>query len=112
MGWIFSFQRIHLTGEGDGGMNAMPKANIPGTIAKATGMMKGSAPNPMSMGAVAKGAALGPLAPLSMPLAMPPFPVTLQTLVLIFDYSVDSPLRIHGILASFLDIIRHMHIHT
>lgn len=90
MGWIFSFQCIH-PGEGDGGMN-VPKANIPGTIAKATGMMKGSAPNPMSMGAVAKGASLGPLAPLSMPLAMPPFPVTVQTLVLIFDYSVDSPL--------------------
>lgn len=86
---------LALPGEGDGGMNlAMPKANIPGTIAKATGMMKGSAPNPMSMGAVAKGASLGPLAPLSMPLAMPPFPVTVQTLVLTFESSVGSPLYI------------------
>ena len=51
------------------------KPSTPGTIAKASGtpgMMKGSAPNPMSMGAVAKGASLPPLAPLSMP-AMPPF---------------------------------------
>ena len=51
------------------------KPNTPGTMAKATGMMKGSAPNPMSMGAVAKGASLAPLAPLSMPLGMPPFQV-------------------------------------
>ena len=53
------------------------KPSTPGTIAKATGMpgmMKGSASNPMSMGAVAKGASLPPLAPLSMP-AMPPFQV-------------------------------------
>lgn len=61
------------SGEGDG-MNIVPPST-PGTIAKAAGMpgmMKGSAPNPMSMGAVAKGASLPPLAPLSMP-AMPPF---------------------------------------
>lgn len=57
----------------------IPKPSAPGTMAKATGMMK--APNPMmAQGAVAKGASLAPplapLAPLSMPLAMPPFQVT------------------------------------
>eukprot|EP00438_Fugacium_kawagutii_P021757 Skav204652 [mRNA] locus=scaffold949:93319:98221:- [translate_table: standard] len=61
-------------GDSDAMGNAKPSA--PGTMAKATGMMK--APNPMmAQGAVAKGASLAPplapLAPLSMPLAMPPF---------------------------------------
>ena len=32
------------------------KASAPGTLAKATSMMKGGMPNPSSMGAVAKGA--------------------------------------------------------
>lgn len=46
-------------GDGDGSVApGIPKANAPGTMAKASNMMKGSAPNPSSMGAVAKG---GPL---------------------------------------------------
>ncbi|CAE7203130.1 unnamed protein product [Symbiodinium natans] len=41
-----------IGGEADG----IAKANAPGTLAKASGMMKGSMPIPSSMGAVAKGA--------------------------------------------------------
>ena len=43
---------LSSAGEADG----IAKANAPGTLAKASGMMKGSMPIPSSMGAVAKGA--------------------------------------------------------
>ncbi|CAE7228747.1 unnamed protein product [Symbiodinium sp. CCMP2592] len=43
-------------GESDGSAAVAAKASAPGTLAKATSMMKGGMPNPSSMGAVAKGA--------------------------------------------------------
>ncbi|CAE7404886.1 unnamed protein product [Symbiodinium necroappetens] len=43
-------------GETDGNSAVAAKASTPGTLAKATSMVKGGMPNPSSMGAVAKGA--------------------------------------------------------